>query len=79
LSKKNKIKYVGKVPCKIPGTDTGLIKPGQTLSLPENMVVNLALDKNWERIGTAETPTLSLPETKKGKTEIKEEKKKGGK
>jgi len=60
---KDNIKYVGKIPCKIPGLEIGEIKPNQTLSLPQNMVDNLVLDKNWERI--EETPTL--PETKKEK------------
>ena len=76
MSQKHNLKYVGKIPCKIPDTNTGLIKPGQTMALPENMVANLVLDKNWERIGTAETP--ALPGTKKEKKETPKEKK-GGK
>ena len=67
--KKDNIKYVGKIPCKIPNLDTGVINPNQTLSLPQSMVDNLVLDENWERID--ETPTL--PVTKK------EKKEKGGK
>ena len=75
--KKPNIKYVGEIPCKIPSTDIGVINPNQSLSLPQSMVDNLVLDKNWERVESDETPTP--PATKKEKKESKEAKDKGGK
>lgn len=76
--KKPNIKYVGKIPCEIPSTDIGVINPNQSLSLPQSMVDNLVLDKNWERVESIdETPTP--PATKREKKESKEVKEKGGK
>ena len=68
-NKKDNIKYVGNIPCKIPNLGIGKIKPNQTLTLPQSMADNLVRDKNWERIDETPTP----PGTKK------EKKEKGGK
>lgn len=65
--KKPNIQYVGKTPCEIRGVNAEKVMPNQSLCLPKDIVNNLVLDKNWERID--ETP----PETKK------EKKGKGGK
>lgn len=59
MNEKIPVKYIGEIPCSIPGI--GKIMPGQTIEVPVNMATGLLMDNYWKKSDPAQTDEVPAP------------------